>query len=107
GGRYLEARLRERTAGALDVLMNRLPAAVVRELADGRTETVSARRLRVGDVVRVAAGEAFPGDGVLLDQGATVDEALLTGESRACTRSRGEGVIAGSLNLGGVVRVRV
>ncbi len=107
GGRYLEARLRERTAGALDALMNRLPAAVVRELADGRTETVSARRLRVGDVVRVAAGEAFPGDGVLLDQGATVDEALLTGESRACTRARGEGVIAGSLNLGGVVRVRV
>lgn len=106
GGRYLEARLRERTAGALDALMNRLPAAVVRELADGRTETISARRLRVGDVVRVAAGEAFPGDGVLLDQGATVDEALLTGESRACTRSRGEGVIAGSLNLGGVVRVR-
>jgi Cu2+-exporting ATPase len=107
GGRYLEARLRERTAGALDALMNRLPAVVVRELADGRTETVSARRLRAGDVVRVAAGEAFPGDGVLLDGAATVDEALLTGESRARTRQRGEALIAGSLNLGGPVRVRV
>jgi Cu2+-exporting ATPase len=107
GGRYLEARLRERTAGALDALMNRLPAAVVRELADGRTETVSARRLRAGDVVRVAAGDAFPGDGVLLDGAATVDEALLTGESRARTRQRGEALIAGSLNLGAPVRVRV
>lgn len=107
GGRYLEARLRERTAGALDALMNRLPVAVVRELADGRSETVSARRLRAGDVVRVAAGEAFAGDGVLLDDGATVDEALLTGESRACTRQRGEAVIAGSVNLGGPVRMRV
>ncbi len=107
GGRYLEARLRERTAGALDALMNRLPAAVVRELADGRTETISARRLRAGDVVRVASGEAFPGDGVLLDEGASVDEALLTGESRARARQRGEALIAGSLNLGGPVRVRV
>lgn len=107
GGRYLEARLRERTAGALDSLINRLPVAVVRELADGRCETVSARRLRTGDVARVPAGEAFAGDGVLLDERATVDEALLTGESRPRTRERGEGVIAGSLNLAGPVRIRI
>ncbi|MBX3610284.1 MAG: cadmium-translocating P-type ATPase [Hydrogenophaga sp.] len=106
-GRYLEARLRERTAGALDTLICRLPAAVLRERADGQVETISARRLRAGDVVRVAAGDAMPGDGVLLDEAATVDEALLTGESRACTRQRGDAVIAGSLNLGGVVRVRI
>lgn len=107
GGRYLEARLRERTAGALDSLINRLPAAVVREQADGRSETVSARRLRAGDVVRVPAGDAIPGDGVLLDERATLDEALLTGESRPRTRERGDTVIAGSLNLAGPVRVRI
>ncbi len=107
GGRYLEARARERSAGALDQLMNRLPPACARERADGSVETVSARRLTEGDVVRVPAGDAFPADGTLLDGVATVDEALLTGESHPRTRRTGESLVAGSINLGGLVRLRV
>ncbi|MGC4395957.1 heavy metal translocating P-type ATPase [Hydrogenophaga sp. T2] len=107
GGRYLEARLRERTAGALDALINRLPASCERERADGTRETVSVRRLAAGDVVHVRAGEAFPGDGVLLDAHATVDEALLTGESRPLARRCGDALVAGSLNLAGPARMRL
>jgi len=107
GGRYLEARLRERTAGALDQLINRLPAICERERADGQRESVSVRRLVAGDVVHVRAGEAIPGDGVLLDARATLDEALLTGESRPITRRCGETLVAGSLNLAGPARVRL
>lgn len=107
GGRYLELKLRDRTAGALDALMNRLPEQCDRERADGALERVSLKRLQVGDVVRVEAGQAFPGDGTVLSDAATVDEALLTGESHPVTRRRGEAVVAGSYNLAGTVRVRL
>jgi P-type Cu2+ transporter len=107
GGRYLELKARDRTAGALDALMNRLPEVCERRKADGSFESVSARRLVVGDVVRAHAGQAFPGDGQLLSDTATVDEALLTGESHPVTRRRGDGVVAGSYNLAGPVLVEV
>ncbi|MDM7941740.1 MAG: cation-translocating P-type ATPase [Hydrogenophaga sp.] len=106
GGRYLEFKARDRTAGALDSLMNRLPEVCERETAKG-VETVSIRRLAVGDTVRVQAGQAFAADGELLSERATVDEALLTGESRPVSRTLGQGVVAGSFNLGGPVRMRV
>lgn len=107
GGRYLELKARDRTAGALDSLMNRLPEVCDRKKPDGNFEAVSIRRLVVGDVVRVQAGQAFPGDGTVLSESATVDEALLTGESRPVTRERGAGVVAGSFNLGGPVLLQV
>jgi Cu2+-exporting ATPase len=107
GGRYLEHKARDRTAGALDSLMNRLPEVCERQTVDGAFEPVSIRRLLVDDVVRVQAGQAFPGDGVILSARATVDEALLTGESRPLTRERGQAVVAGSYNLGGPVLMRV
>ena len=65
-GRWLEQRLRERTAGALDALMNRLPDSVLRQRVDGEFERVAVRRLQPGDVVRVLPGEAFPADGTVL-----------------------------------------
>ena len=107
GGRYLEHKARDRTAGALDGLMNRLPEVCERQKPDGGYEAVSLRRLRVGDTVRVQAGQAFPADGELLDGRATVDEALLTGESHPVSLQAGQGVVAGSFNLGGPVRVRI
>ncbi len=107
GGRYLELKARDRTAGALDSLMNRLPDVCERQMPAGGFETVSIRRLIVGDVVRVQAGQAFPGDGNILSESATVDEALLTGESHPVTRAQGQGVVAGSFNLGGPVLVRI
>ena len=105
GGRYLELKARDRTAGALDHLMNRLPEVCERRKPDGQYESVSTRRLVLGDVVRVHAGQAFPGDGEVLSASATVDEALLTGESHPVRRLRGEAVVAGSFNLGGPVEV--
>ncbi len=106
-GRWLELRLRDRTAGALEALMNRLPDSVERQAQDGRFERVAARRLQVGDLVRVHAGEAFAGDGTV-EQGTTsVDESLLTGESRPVLRGPGQTVVAGSHNQSGTVWVRL
>jgi Cu2+-exporting ATPase len=106
-GRWLELRLRDRTAGSLEVLMNRLPESVERRGLEGTFERVAVRRLVVGDVVRVHPGEAFAADG-MVEQGETlVDEALLTGESHALNRNVGDQVVAGSHNLSSTVQVRV
>jgi P-type Cu2+ transporter len=106
-GRWLELRMRDRTAGALEALMNRLPDSVERQMGTQGFERVAVRRLQVGDVIRVQPGEAFAADGVL-EQGTTlVDEALLTGESRPLPRTVGAQVVAGSHNLLATVWVRV
>ncbi|WP_426148509.1 heavy metal translocating P-type ATPase [Polaromonas sp. DSR2-3-2] len=106
-GRWLELRLRDRTAGALEALMNRLPDSVERRGADGVFERVAVRRLSAGDVIRVLPGEAFPADGIILDGRTLADESLLTGESRPLPRGKGGFVIAGSHNLAAPVVVRV
>lgn len=106
-GRLLEQRLRDRTAGALEALLRRLPETVERIAPDGRTERVPVRRLQPGDRVRLHPGEVFPADGELLEGRTQVDEALLTGESTPLPRQAGQAVIAGSANLGGSVVLRV
>ena len=106
-GRWLELRLRDRTAGALEALMNRLPDSVERLSDDGTHERVPVRRLRVGDTIRVRPGEMFPADGVVMQGNTMVDEALLTGESRPVSRGPGGTVIAGSHNLAALVQARV
>lgn len=106
-GRLLEQRLRDRTAGALEALVRRLPETVERVGADGGTERVAARRLAIGDRVRIHAGEIFPADGRVLEGETQADEALLTGESRPVPRGPGDPVVAGSANLSGTVMVMV
>ena len=106
-GRWLELRLRDRTAGALDALMNRLPDSIERRGADGVFERIAVRRLSVGDVIRVLPGEAFPADGIILEGRTLADESLLTGESRPLPRGEGGIVIAGSHNLSAAVVMRV
>lgn len=106
-GRWLELRLRDRTAGALEALMNRLPDRVERHGKEGRFEWIAARRVQVGDLLRVQPGQAFAADGVIEDGQTLVDEALLTGESTPVKRVQGDEVIAGSHNLSATVGVRV
>ncbi len=106
-GRWLELRLRDKTAGALEALMNRLPDSVERLQADGGYERVAVRRLLVGDVIRIQPGETIAADGVLISGETQVDEALLTGESRPLARAAGSPVLSGSHNLSSTIEVRV
>lgn len=106
-GRLLEARLRDRTAGALEALARRLPDTIERRRADGSFERVGVRRLAAGDVIRVLAGEVVPADGEVIEGLGALDESLLTGESRAVARGEGDAVVAGSHNLSRTIVVRV
>ena len=106
-GRWLEQRLRARTAGALGTLVQRLPVSVERQLRGDAFERVTVRRLRQCNIIRVLPGEAFPADGTVLSGGTFADEALLTGESRPVARDVGDTVMAGSYNVGNAALVRV
>ena len=106
-GRWLELRLRDRTAGALEAVMNRLPDSVERRLSDGSFARVATRRLVVGDTIRILPGEAFPADGLVTLGNTHADESLLTGESTPVARPLGSAVTAGSYNLQSPVEVLV
>jgi K+-transporting ATPase ATPase B chain len=58
-------------------------------LRNGTRETVPASALRVGDVVRVEAGQLIPGDGEIVEGVASVDESAITGESAPVIRESG------------------
>ena len=106
-GRWLEHRLRDRTAGALEALMNRMPDQVSRVKADGTMEQVPVRRLQLNDVIRILPGDTVPADGTVLKGDTLLDEALLTGESHPVHRSVGSAIIAGSHNLSSVIDMRI
>ncbi len=106
-GRTLTLNARHRVAASLEDALSRLPPDVRRIEADGRYTQVPLRALRRGDRVRVLAGEAFAADGPLLEGRTHSDEALLTGESRPVPKQPGDMLIAGSLNLGAAVTMRV
>ncbi len=106
-GRLLEQRLRDRTAGSLEALARRMPEMVERQKGDGDFERVPVRRIEAGDRIRVLPGEVFPADGTVITGASRVDEALLTGESQALPRCKGQSVVAGSHNLTGVLVIHV
>ena len=106
-GRWLEARLREKTAGSLESLINRLPETVRRLNTQQSFDVVATDEVRVGDVLEVRPAEVFPADAKILQGETLVEEALLTGESKPLRRGMGESVMAGSHNVSQTVRVRV
>lgn len=105
-GRYIELSLRTRSGMEHDVLARLLPDSAMR-VRGMHAERVLPDELRAGDQVRVMAGERVPADGEILSGCTEIDESLLTGESAPRLRQPGEAVIAGTVNLGGVIEMRV
>lgn len=97
--RLVEVKLHRKTLGALEALVSRIPENTERQNEDGSFKRVLNTRLKVGDIVRVNVGEAFPADGRIVLGDTSVDEALLTGESTPIQKSLHDIVIAGSYNL--------
>ncbi len=98
GARYVESRLRLQFAGTGNVLAA-LPRHATRLHRD-RRERLDVEQVQAGDALWVGEGEQIPVDGVLDDDGATTDEAVLTGESRWVAKMPGDPLWAGSINRG-------
>ena len=74
---------------------------------DGNVEEVFPEEVAIGDIIVVKAGEKIPLDGVIEEGETTVDTAALTGESVPRSLALGDEVISGTVNLTGLIRVRV
>lgn len=105
--RWFELGARHRAADALEAVASALPATAERLNPDGTTERIPPEALRVGDRIRVAAGEAFAADGRVHSGQGWVNEALLTGEAVPVAKAVGDAVVAGSLSVDGSFVVAV
>ena len=104
-GKLLEARAKSKTSAAIEQLVGLQPRTAWLEKG-GETVETEAALLKVGDVVRVRAGERVPVDGQVLDGASSLDESLLTGESLPVAKTAGDPVHAGTQNLDGTLRIR-
>jgi P-type Cu2+ transporter len=105
-GHWIEMRSIAQAQGALQELAKLMPATATRE-RDGRLEEVPVAALAAGDLVLVRPGAAVPADGVVRDGASTVDESMVTGESRPVEKAATAAVIAGTVNGAGALRVEV
>lgn len=80
---------------------------IARLLVDGQEREVPLGQVKVGDVVRVRAGENLPIDGVVASGRSTLDQASLTGEAAPHEVQPGDQVYAGTTNLSGMLDIRV
>jgi Cu2+-exporting ATPase len=106
-GHWLEMRSVRQASGALDELAKLMPDEAERINDDGTTETVSAASLRTDDLFLVRPGASVPADGEIVEGQSSLNESMITGESRPVEKSEGDEVIAGTINGDGSLRARV
>lgn len=103
----LEERAMGRARRAIEALMALRPETALRRRADGQVEDIPAAGLAVGDVVVLRPGARVPADGVIVSGRGALDEANITGESMPVSKAPGEQVFEATVNLDGVLDVRV
>ncbi|WP_235283190.1 heavy metal translocating P-type ATPase [Methanosarcina sp. 2.H.A.1B.4] len=96
-GHWLEMRSVMGASRALEELVIIMPS-VAHLKKNGETVDVSVDQLKIGDWVLVKPGEKIPVDGTVVEGTSSVNESMLTGESKPVTKKPGNGVIGGSIN---------
>ena len=105
-GHWIEMRSILGASRALEELVKIMPSDA-HLIKDGQTIDVKVESLKPGDRVLVKPGEKIPVDGAVIDGETSVNESMLTGESRPVTKKAGDSVIGGSLNGEGSISLDV
>lgn len=105
-GHWIEMRSVLGASRALEELVKIMPSEA-HLLKNGQTVDVNVDSLKPDDRVLVKPGEKVPVDGSVIEGETSVNESMLTGESKPVTKRSGDGVIGGSINGEGSMVVEV
>ncbi|MDR9419379.1 copper-translocating P-type ATPase [Gracilimonas sp.] len=106
-GHWIEMRSVMSASSALEELAALIPGEAHRVKEDGSTEDVSVEELQKGDKVLIKPGEKIPADGVVVKGESSVNEAMLTGESKPVSKQKDDEVIGGSVNEKGSLTIQI
>lgn len=106
-GHLIEMRSTMGASRALEALAKLMPSEAHLVKDNGETEDVPISELNIGDIVLVKPGEKIPVDGLVVKGKTSVNEAMLTGESKPASKEINDKVIGGSLNGEGAVEVKI
>lgn len=106
-GHWIEMNAVGNAGDALKKMAELLPSTAVIIDEAGNSKEVELSEVNEGDVVQVKAGDNIPTDGVIVSGRTSVDESLVTGESRNVEKTVDDSVIGGSVNGSGTITVKV
>lgn len=96
-GGYLEGRTVAKARAGIEKLVHLTPATA-RVVRDGREKIVPAEQVKIGDTLRVLAGETIAVDGTILKGQTSIDQSVMTGESLPVDKDEGDEVFSGTVN---------
>ena len=105
-GEIIETRTAAGARASIESLIQLTPTKARRVTAT-HEEEIATHQLAVGDIVRVRPGDNIPADGVIRSGMGSINQASITGESLPVDRKPGDEVFAGTINLTGVLELRV
>lgn len=105
-GKFLEARSKEKTTGAIQSLLSLRPKEAIL-WKENKEILISLDEVSLGDVLVVKAGDHIPLDGSVVEGVSSVDESMLTGESMPIDKGVNDSVIGGTINLDGRLLMQV
>lgn len=106
-GHWIEMRSVMSASSALEKLAALIPGEAHRVNEDGSTEDVPVEELRKGDKILIKPGEKIPADGMVMKGETSVNEAMLTGESKPVSKQKDDEVIGGSVNEKGSITIKI
>lgn len=106
-GHWIEMKSVMGASRALEELARLMPSDAHLVMPDGSTQDVSIDKLKIGDRVLVKPGEKLPADGEVIEGESSVNEAMLTGESKPVSKKTGSKAIGGSINGEGSIVVEI
>ena len=106
-GELIETRTAEGARDSIESLIKLTPTKARRIKADKSEEEVPASQLAIGDIIRIRPGDNVAADGVILNGHGSFNQATITGESLPVDKKSGDEVFAGTLNLTGVLEIKV